>query len=398
MPDPHAPNINERAGVLARARTRKMASSAHAYMRGNTVKFYTWLNDFDAQLPQGPSIWICGDCHLGNLGPLADSRGKVALQIRDLDQSVIGNPAHDMIRLGLSLACAARGSDLPGVTTALMLEALVAGYVSALGGDFEDSDAPSERPKAVKSTLTNAIHRRWHHLAVERLENREPSIPLGKRFWPLSDSERVQLDDLFSTAQLHQMVTGPSGRDDGDKIELIDAAYWMKGCSSLGRARYAALLQVGAAELCLIDVKAAVTAAAPHARGAKMPHDNAQRVVAGAKALSPNLGERMLAARLGGQGVVLRELTPQDLKLDIDQLTGKQAVSLADYLARVVGRAHGRQMSPETRADWIKVLAAGHTSSLDAPSWLWSSVVDLAALHEAAYLNHCRAYALDAAI
>jgi uncharacterized protein (DUF2252 family) len=35
------------------------------------------------------------------------------------------------------------------------------------------------------------------------------------------------------------------------------------------------------------------------------------------------------------------------------------------------------------------------TSSLDAPSWLWSSVV--VAKHEAAYLDHCRRYALAVA-
>jgi uncharacterized protein (DUF2252 family) len=33
-----------------------------------------------------------------------------------MDQTVIGNPARDLIRLGLSLATAARGSDLPGIT------------------------------------------------------------------------------------------------------------------------------------------------------------------------------------------------------------------------------------------------------------------------------------------
>jgi uncharacterized protein (DUF2252 family) len=31
---------------------------------------------------------------------------------------------------------------------------------------------------------------------------------------------------------------------------------------------------------------------------------------------------------------------------------------------------------------------------LDAPRWLWGGVLDLAALHEAAYLEHCRQYAL----
>jgi len=31
----------------------------------------------------------------------------------------------------------------------------------------------------------------------------------------------------------------------------------------------------------------------------------------------------------------------------------------------------------------------------DAPSWLWSSVVELQVLHEAEYLEHCRKYAMD---
>jgi uncharacterized protein (DUF2252 family) len=59
---------------------------------------------------------------LGYLGPLADEAGDIDIQIRDLDQSVIGNPVHDLIRLGLSLAPAVRGSDLPGVTIAKMLD------------------------------------------------------------------------------------------------------------------------------------------------------------------------------------------------------------------------------------------------------------------------------------
>ena len=41
---------------------------------------------------------------MGNLGPVANPEGDVEIQIRNLDQTVIGNPAHDLIRLGLSLA------------------------------------------------------------------------------------------------------------------------------------------------------------------------------------------------------------------------------------------------------------------------------------------------------
>ena len=67
---------------------------------------------------RGPAVWICGDCHVGNLGPVASLEGKVEIQIRDLDQAVIGNPVHDLIRLALSLATAARSTELPGVSTA----------------------------------------------------------------------------------------------------------------------------------------------------------------------------------------------------------------------------------------------------------------------------------------
>jgi uncharacterized protein (DUF2252 family) len=108
-----APRPSERGPILARSRHLKMARSAHAYVRGGTVKFYQWLEASAGKLPSGPPM-ICGDCHIGNMGPLADAKGRVDIQIRDLDQTVIGNPAHDLIRLGLSLASAARGSGLPG--------------------------------------------------------------------------------------------------------------------------------------------------------------------------------------------------------------------------------------------------------------------------------------------
>jgi uncharacterized protein (DUF2252 family) len=89
-----------RAEAPRNEQNRKMARSAHAYVRGNTVKFYDWLRARRHRaLPAGPPIWICGDCHVGNLGPVADAEGRIDIQIRDLDQTVIGNPAHDLIRL-----------------------------------------------------------------------------------------------------------------------------------------------------------------------------------------------------------------------------------------------------------------------------------------------------------
>src|SRR6266404_2883658 len=386
-----------RASRLSETRNLKMARSAQAYVRGTTVQFYKWLEESSGKLPAGPPVWICGDCHVGNLGPLADAKGRVAIQIRDLDQTVIGNPAHDIIRLGLSMASAARGSDLPGVTTAKILEQLISGYQTSLRADFDMPHDKSHRPPAIQQLLVSAIRRRWRHLALERLETVKPKLPLGKRFWALGKMERSKLAELLKQEAVRKMVMTLQERDDDAPVELVDAAYWIKGCSSLGRLRYAAMLRVGklrTGSLCLLDIKEATKSAAPRAAEAAMPKDNAMRVVNGAKALSPNVGERMMAGRLLDTAVVIRELMPQDLKIEVDRLNREEAMSLAFYLAGVVGRAHGRQMDRATRNSWLSELARARTVSLDAPSWLWSSVVELISIHEAAYLEHCRRFAL----
>jgi len=189
------------------------------------------------------------------------------------------------------------------------------------------------------------------------------------------------------------LITCLHKRDKEDVIEVLDAAYWMKGCSSLGRLRYAILLSANKRN-CLIDIKEAVQARAPGYDNADIPRNHADRVVAGARALTPFLGERMLAAKLLKKPVVLRELRPQDLKLELETMSREEAVAAANFLAGVVGRSHARQMSTAEKKNWKGILGR-QSKSLDAPSWLWSSVVDLMASHEAAYLEHCRLYALS---
>ena len=188
-----------------------MARSAHAYVRGSTVQFYEWLElRKRGTLPEGPPVWICGDCHAGNLGPVAGTDGRIEIQIRDLDQTVVGNPAHDLIRLALSLATASRGSDLPGVTTARILEQMIEGYQAALR---QDADTIDDAPDAIRLVMKRSVARAWKALARERLEDQKPTIPLGPKFWPLARSEREAIERLFETPALHHLATSLRSRD-----------------------------------------------------------------------------------------------------------------------------------------------------------------------------------------
>ncbi len=388
----------EREAVLTRTRNLKMARSPHAYVRGNTVKFYEWLEQQKrGALPEGPPTWICGDCHVGNLGPIANSKGRIQMQIRDLDQTVIGNPAHDLIRLGLSLASAARGSDLPGVTTARMIENMVDGYEQSFEPDWDGEDE-DDLPDTIRDLIRKSNKRTWKHLARERIADTSPAIPIGKRFWSLDKAEKNGVDQLFQIAEIKELATNLWSRDDGAPVHLVDAAYWMKGCSSLGLLRYAVLLAVGQKgvdlEYCLMDIKEAAHAAAPGYENTDIPVDHGQRIVEGARNLSPFLGQRMRAGNLLGKSVFIRELMPQDLKLELEHLTPEEATKTSRYLATVVGRAHSRQMSREARKEWQADLQKARSKSLDAPSWLWSSIVSLLMSHEGGYLEHCRRFAL----
>jgi uncharacterized protein (DUF2252 family) len=378
-----------------------MARSAHAYVRGNTALFYEWMDDQSGDfISQCPPVWIGGDCHVGNLGPLADRSGDIRVQIRDLDQTTIGNPAHDLIRLALSLSSAARGSNLPGVTTARILEGMIDGYESAFARDFDEEDDHPKSPEAVKLVVQRAEKRTWKHLAEERMAGVRPDLPLGKKFWPISDEEREALSALVTSTSIANLATTLKSRSDDAQVEMLDAAYWVKGCSSLGHLRYAVLLAVGESksgpdEMCLMDLKEAVAPLAPPAQAGSMPADNAERVVVGAQHLSPFLGERMRATHLLDTSMFVRELMPQDLKIELSTLDEPEAIKSAMFLASVVGYAHARQMDVATRKEWRALLLSNRTKELDAPTWLWSTTIDLLVRHERQYLEHCRTFALE---
>ncbi|WP_175965994.1 DUF2252 family protein [Burkholderia sp. BCC0322] len=70
--------VNGRQGALVALRSVKMARSARAYVRGNTVRFHAWLESLERRtLPENPPVRIGGNCHAGNPCPVANAQGHV---------------------------------------------------------------------------------------------------------------------------------------------------------------------------------------------------------------------------------------------------------------------------------------------------------------------------------
>jgi len=251
--------------------------------------------------------------------------------------------------------------------------------------------------------MQRAMKRTSRRLLDERLGKRRGKFQLGSKFWRLADDEREAIRRIVEQEPVRKLITKLEDRDADAPVTLVDAAFWVKGCSSLGLWRVAALVEYGIdakkreTELALLDIKQAVKPVAPWVVGTDPGFSQGVRVLEGARRLAPALGSRMLAGTLLERSVFVRELLPQDLKVELDQLQAADARRLAYYLGKVVGRAHRRQLDGEKTRAWIAELASHRTKNLDAPSWLWQALIQLVALHEHAYLEHCRRYAMAAA-
>ncbi|AXC16079.1 hypothetical protein ACPOL_6871 (plasmid) [Acidisarcina polymorpha] len=116
---------------------------------------------------------------------------------------------------------------------------MIDGYEQALVVPKKTAVVEGEDLGPIRAVLNQSRNRRWHHLAEERIKDVTPQIPLGEKFWALREEERAEIDELFQDEAIATKVTSFKGRDSEAKLRVLDAAYWMKGCSSLGRLRYA---------------------------------------------------------------------------------------------------------------------------------------------------------------
>ena len=188
---------------------------------------------------------------------------------------------------------------------------------------------------------------------------KKPKFPFGNRFLPLVNEEREAVETFLDKERVRQLVTSLDSRNDDASIRMLDAAYWVKGCSSLGFWRCAALVEViGHGQrrggYSLLDIKEAVATVATARESEPLPEHQGERVVRGAQALSPTLGARMLSGTVAGHAVFVRELMPQDLKLELE-ISVRVLHKLAGMLAQQAHERLGRLALPCLR---IHALAA----------------------------------------
>jgi uncharacterized protein (DUF2252 family) len=395
------PSPKERAEHLSVFRSFKMALDVHAFVRARADLFYRALADgLDDAIPGGDPIWICGDAHGENLGAVADVHGNASLDLNDLDETVQGWAAHDVLRLALDMVVAARSyEELRGVETVQIVAAALEGYCEALYRRSADRAAALQKtPPQLRKLLRRTTRETRASLLGRRVDAVRRRFVHGPRYFPLSKREHHAVAELIQAREIRTLAASLTDAAPDSEVQVIDAAFRVAGTGSLGCSRAAALVHIGKPKkrysdehLRLIDIKQALPGTAIRHPDGATPSDDAERVVCGARALVPAFGDRMVAAELLGVRVVVRELMPQDRKVSLNVLKKGEAAPIARTLGAVVGRAHGRQMSANAAAEWAETIKSDKRGR--PPAWLWEALIELVAIHERAYLEHCAAFA-----
>lgn len=401
------PSPKERAQHLATLRAWKMAVEVHAFVRARADLFYESLAaGLDEGIPGADPIWISGDAHGENLGAVADVHGNAMLDLNDLDETVRGWAAHDVLRLALDMTVASRSyEELRGVETVAIVAAVLEGYCEALFRRSADRATGLQEPP---TQLRKLLQRTTRETRARLFDRRVPVVNgvrqfvHGPRYFPINKKERAAVVELISSPEVRTLVASLTDAAPDSEVQVIDSAFRVAGTGSLGCFRTAALVHVGKPKrrpgdehLRLIDIKEALPARSIRHPDVTTPADDAERVVCGARALVPAFGDRMVAAEILGVRVVVRELMPQDRKVRLDVLKRGEAAPIARMLGAVIGRAHGRQMSPEVATEWASQLRPKGLAAGKPPEWLWAPLIELVAIHERAYLEHCAAFAAE---
>ena len=368
-------------GLFAVKRAR-MAISSFAFLRGSAPIFYGLLRAAP-ELGKGPDgrAWLTGDLHVQNFGAYRtdDARSgeaKVVFGPNDFDEACIGPVRLDVLRLAVSWLLALDERGMNATERIASCRALLDGWVS---GAFGSRSALRE-PIFVKQLVSSVAARSKHAMlqAYMRGSTHRRVLVRDHRLWAIPQALAKNVRAAFAAYTSRACIAFDA---EPEHFEVLDVARRVAGTGSLGSERFAILARGGAHGEWLFDMKEEPSASASGlGAGGKT---GAARVVAGIEAGAPAPPRMLGTARFTNAGghtlsMLVRRLSPQEDKLDPNEVDPSELESLATYLGWLAGRMHRR----------AKVGSLGRAWSTQERGAMLERAIALAGIHEAAHLAY----------
>lgn len=356
----------------------RMMSSPLAFLRGAAPLFYELLDKIP-ELAQGPAGegWITGDLHLENFGAFKPSGhfedGETAVfDLNDFDDCTIAPLRFDVLRLTTSLILGGRELGCDGRRSLSLCDELLGSYAKHLRSNAALPPEPpcvhtltktaSNRPRTVLlDARTEVVKGARRFVRGPRYQDLKPDV---RRAAPKAFDAYVQRLDEKDRPKKHQ-------------LEIVDAAFRVAGTGSLGCLRVAVLVvgKGGRDGHWVFDMKSEGTPSS--ANLVRMPKMNgAERVLSGMRACLAHPPRLAGTTSLLGLPMLVRRLTPQEDKLELAKIPGRELDALARYLGALTGRAHRRGATKIPKGSWKDAELAE----------VLEHAIRLAGIHESTYL------------
>ncbi len=333
---------------------RKMTENLLVFLRGTCHLYYDALPD-DPVLDNAPLAWTCGDLHLENFGSYKGEDRQVHFDINDFDVAVLAPCTWDLVRLLSSILCCA---DTMGAAPADMLDACGAALLG-----YRDALLKGKPLWIERETTAGLIFDLLDHL-----RKRTRVDFLDKHTERHADQRRIRIDNLKAMAATDTQRTIVATFMQGfatqqarpEFFRVVDVARRIAGTGSLGVERYMVLIEgKGSPDGChLIDIKQARPSALVtplkrrNIRQAEMG-DEARRVVEVQQRMQAASDAFLQPVMLEDKPFVLKELQPEDDRVDIAAWSGKSKG--LDEVTRTMGAILA----------WDQLRAAGQRGAAD---------------------------------
>lgn len=309
---------------------KRMAASALGFFRGTAHLFYEdWPGDSEL-LRAAPLAWVCGDLHVENFGTYRADNRLVYFDCNDFDEACVGPATWDIARLLVSVAieCMEREEK-----QAPLMKRVVRAYATELQTGKPRWTEAETSTGIIRELFDGLQHRTAQKFLASRtvLQGRRRVIDTGKGralAAAPADLEMVQAFFAKKTA-----------------FTCVDVARRVAGNGSLGVPRFVALVEDKAKNPFLLDLKQGQPAAALRFHPSALApafRDDAERVVGGAGLFLAMPPAFLQPVRFGGTGWVLRELLPNEDRVDVAGASLPAFKEYAETLGTVTAWGHLR--------------------------------------------------------
>ncbi len=214
-----------------------MRSNSFVFLKGTCHLFYDQLPKTGICM-SAPLSWCCGDLHLENFGSYKGDNHLTYFDINDFDEAALAPITWDLARIITSIIVSAHAYDISNDNVKKLSKHFLNVYIDALlagKARWVERDTAQGLVKDLLDQLQQRNREEFLDGRTQKIHHHRNFIVDGKKFFPVSDSQRIKITDFmqrFASCQPHPKF-----------YQVLDIARRIAGTGSLGVDRYAILVE-----------------------------------------------------------------------------------------------------------------------------------------------------------